>query len=210
MRNTMTKLAAAALLVANAASASVLTSNVSADNSFFAYISTSDNVVGTEFSRGTDYRLTYTNNTTLQAGTDYFLHILAIDSGGHFGMIGDFSLAGGQHTFANGLASMTTNATNWTVNSTGFGAPNLTLRDLGPEQVITAQAPWGDRANIASSAHWIWSSTNNGSAYFSTKISAINAPATVPEPGSLALLGLGLAGLAGLRKKKVLSRVSTR
>ncbi|HEU4372344.1 MAG TPA: PEP-CTERM sorting domain-containing protein [Telluria sp.] len=189
----------AATMLSAAASATVLTSSLSVDNGFFAYISTSDADFGTVFSQGNDWATTYTDSTTLNAGTDYYLHVFGYDQGGVAGMLGQFSLSGTDHVFANGTTSLLTNTTDWSGSMDSFGTSYTALTVLGNNGV----GPWGTRPDIGSGATWIWvgDANNNDLAFFSTKISATAAGADVPEPASAALLGLGLLAVAATRRK---------
>jgi hypothetical protein len=196
IRTALAPVAAALMMVAGSASAAVLTSKMSVDNGYRIYVSTADNVQGTLFGSAADWYGTYVDSTTLAAGQSYFLHIYAYDQGGIAGLLGDFSLAGGGHKFANGQTSMTTNTTNWMGNNTGFGSAYGAVGSLGNDGV----SPWGNRPNIADSATWIWAgdANTNDHAYFTTRITA------VPEPTTIAMFGLGLLalGAAARRSKK--------
>lgn len=188
----------ASTVFSTTASATLLTSSVSVDNGYVLYISTNNATAGTSFSAGNAWTTTYTGSTTLAAGTDYYLHVYAYDQGGIAGFLGDFSLTGTDHIFSNGLTSLQTNATNWLGNNTGFSSAYGALTDLGQDGV----SPWGNRAGISDTAHWIWAGNayDNNFAYFTTVISAVQAN-TVPEPGTAALIGLGLLGF-GLSKRR--------
>ena len=197
-RSAIAAVAAGALALAVPAAATTLTSKLSVDNGYIAYISTSDIVAGTEFSRAEDWGSTATGTANLAAGVSYYLHIYAYDSNVAWNdsaaMLGQFNLDGNKHKFANGGFMLTTNATYWKGNNTSFGSAYGSVTDIGPD----GMGPWGDRPQIANTARWIWAGNamTNEVAFFTTKITA------VPEPGSIALFGLGLAGLAALRRKK--------
>lgn len=151
------------------ATATELSGTLNVDNRFEAYISTDDSVQGTFLGSGTNWPTTYAIAATLNPGQDYFLHIRGIDEGERAGFLGDFELIGADHKFANGLATLDTNITDWVVSKTGWSS-------YQPASAYGANgvSPWGNRASTTSSAQWIWSSNNDADnvVYFSTRIVA--------------------------------------
>lgn len=185
------------LLASTQVSASLLSGGLNVDNGYVAYLSTDNNVQGTQISAGNNWTSTYNfSGVNLDAGQNYFLHIYAYDQGWIAGLLGDFNLNGTDHVFANGQSNLTTNTTDWDVSTSGWNAYQ-NVSSLGANGV----GPWGTRPDVDSSAEWIWSANayDDNYAYFTTAISAVSA--SVPEPSTMFLLGLGLAGLVVARKK---------
>lgn len=157
------------IFLSAAASSSTLTGNMTVDNTFEVYLSTSDSVQGTLIRSGTDWKTTYSLASSLTPGQDYYLHIKGTDLGVLAGFLGDFVITGKDHQFSNGLNTLSTNTTDWLVSTTGW-SNYQSVSAYGNNQV----QPWGPRPNIERSAQWIWSANNPAdiNAYFSTKISA--------------------------------------
>ncbi len=191
----------AALLSATVSSATTLTSYISMDNGFIAYLSTSNSTTGTVFSSANDWYHTYSGTTApLASGTDYYLHIFGYDQGGIAGFLGRFELNGSTHVFANGSTTLLTNTTDWTANNVGFNGTYSSVISLGNNDV----GPWGTRPYIPSGvngATWIWAGDAHGNdyAYFTTKISAV---ATPDAASSAAMIFFGLASIAAFRRSR--------
>lgn len=188
------------------ASATTLSGNLTADNEFSIYLSTSQNDLGTLLTSGNNWATTYSfDNISLVSGQDYYLHVIATNwdyqSHGYYvdaGFLGSFSLSDAGFRFANGTQALVTNITDWTVSPSNgtWAAPSET--PVGDRSNGTS--PWGYHSPIASDATWIWHESNSTQvAYFATTITA-----AVPEPSSYALLlaGMSLVGFAASRKKR--------
>jgi hypothetical protein len=191
------------LMAACCLSATTLSVNMTVDDAFNTYISTSDAVLGTLIGSGTSWPTTETFSSLLTPAVTNYIHVVAVDNAPPAMFIGDFSLSGAGFMFANGTQLLVTNTANWGVSSTGFGGAYSSPLDLGAQ----GTSPWGTFAGINSGAHFIWSETppcGSCTRYFSSAITP-TAAAGVPEPSTFALFITGLA-LVVLRQTGRLSR----
>ncbi|MES2071754.1 MAG: PEP-CTERM sorting domain-containing protein [Pseudomonadota bacterium] len=193
---TLSLLLAAASIGSASATTLGITTNV--DNIFNIYVSTSDSALGTLVGSGNNWTHTYNFSSALTAGTTNYIHVVATNQGGPGGFLGAFTLNDAAFEFANGTQNLLTNTTDWLQNTTGFG--NAYSAAVGEGNLGTS--PWSSVPGYGSSSpRWLWNYVSNNSSDFNTVYftSTINS---VPEPTSMALLGLGLFGLAAMRKRQ--------
>jgi MSHA biogenesis protein MshQ len=193
--------------------AATLSMNVTADNQFDVYVSSSDSILGTLVLSGNSWGTTYSASVPVNGGAQ-FIHVIAINwtsntgwpeygagtasSPNPEGFIGTFVISGG--IFANGASTLSTDTTNWAAAAaTPAGDPPWTQTTLpvwaapGGSPVSNGQngvGPWGTLSSVSPTADWIWSnSTNYDYAEFSTGFVA------APEPSVWTMMGLGFAAL---------------
>lgn len=183
-------LVALGVMLFNQAEATVLSYNISMDNGFEVYLSTDNSTTGIPIGSGNYWPTTYNgSSSTLTPGQTYYLHVYGYDQGGIAGFLGQFTLSGTDHVFANGTNNLLTNTSDWQASSTGWNTYSAPT-SWGTNGVY----PWGTLPNIEGTATWIWAgdADANDNAYFTTTIQA------VPEPSSSMLIGLGGLGIMAM------------
>jgi hypothetical protein len=190
---------ALAVLLPSTGSAQRLSGQLTVDNSFAAYLSSSATVQGTLISSGTNWQQTYSfSDILLTPGQDYYLQVRGTDVGVISAFLGSFALTGTEFAFANGTQRLTTNINDWFVSTTAFGVGLASPISEGANGV----SPWGVRPGIERDASWIWSDDRciNCTRYFQTRIGAVVA--TIPEPASFGLLAIGATALLIVHRRR--------
>jgi len=204
---------AVAMSLASASADSLSFDFSQVDDSFTSYISTADNVLGTQF----------TGSVNLTQGTTYYLHIIAVNNSGAGGWGADLSLTG-PFVFGNGTDAINTDdgIQYWqSANGGAIGSgwvPPTDQAILECTENSCSGTVAGENAVPNSDSYppgMIWDPNSGGGFYrnpiywngqctncqvdFSTEITA------TPEPSSLLLLGTFLLGLGGTLKRKFFS-----
>jgi len=194
------------------AGAATLTMNLTVDNQFTVYVSSSDATLGTFVGSGNAWQTTYSFSDPLSGPVEY-IHVIGVNWTSNNGLwlspgtlngtgdnpdgfIGTFGISGSGYEFANGSTTLSTNTTDWRGSPAGT-PPYATIPTTWTGATGTPQSyglngvgPWGGVSSVSSSAEWIWSNPDNGNfAEFSTTISS------VPEASTWAMLLSGFAAL---------------
>ena len=192
-----------------------LTGNLTADNAFYAYVSTNNAVLGTLVVSGNSWPDSFSLASSLTPGVTNYLQIEAINYGGPGGFIGSFSLNNNQFQFANGGQTLSTDTTNWlAIYNNSNSDPNAQQAWVTPTVLPELETyPWGTPSPISPSAQWIWASgasgsdgcqLNGGGGNCTVDLSTAISSTATPLPAGLPLFasGLGVLGLLMRGRKR--------
>ena len=146
-----------------------VSANMTANDTFYFYISQDESTEGTLIGQGSSWTSVYSLNAALVPGVTNYLHIKSTDASGPIAaFIGDFLLNDENFHFKNGTQHLLTGEDCWTVYNDAFGGTKGTITTICKNGI----GKWSTRFGIDLSAQWIW--TNGGkdhtARYFSTPI----------------------------------------
>jgi hypothetical protein len=153
-----------------------VSANVTANDTFYFYVSQDESAEGTFIGQGSSWASVYSLNASLIPGVTNYLHIKSTDASGPIAaFIGDFSLNDQNFHFENNTQHLITGEDCWTVYTDAFGGTRGTITTI----CKNGMGKWSTRFNIDLNAQWIW--TNEGkdhtARYFSAPVyySAVSA-----------------------------------
>jgi hypothetical protein len=213
LRTMLTASALAAFSLAQFAHATTISGDLTVDNAFYAYISTSNSSLGTLVASGNNWGATFSfSSFALTPGQTYYLQIEGINYGGPGAFIGDFTLSDAGFQFANGTQTLLTDITDWSASFNDTNSDPSTQQPwVTPTGGVVSEgangvSPWGTRSGISGSADWIDGATNGLTTCVNCTVdfSAVITPniTGVPEPGTLGLLLGGFAGVGLIRSRR--------
>ncbi len=150
-------------------SSNSVSANVTANDTFYFYISQDESVEGTLIGQGNSWTSVYSLNAALVPGVTNYLHIKSADTLGPIAaFIGDFFLNDENFHFKNGTQRLLTGEDCWVVYDDAFGQTEGTITPICKNGI----GKWSTRFGIDLSAQWIWTNGGKdlGTRYFSTPI----------------------------------------
>jgi hypothetical protein len=187
---------------------------LTADDGFFAYLSTDNSTLGIPLTSGTYWPTPQSFSINLTSNVTYYLQIEAVNQWIFGGILGEFKLSDGNYRFSNGTQNLLTDTSHWfgTYNSHQAGETGYDPSLIKPQSwiqpsgaVVFSQKDDGSPSAINSGAQWIWSTDAmngaRGACEFCTvDFSTTILPTPLPSTGSMMLIGLaGLVLLLGVR-----------